>query len=147
MPRKFISEQSLVTDRWISFDPLDNEIIQRLFKRDIREGEEKLALAVLESAVEDFQKHVLSKDEKEKKLFQEAEDWFLKKESDQLFSFEYICATLGLAAAYIRRGLLSWKEAKQRSVHGQRMRRSKLAKTKVARPSVRFSKTAQRSLV
>jgi hypothetical protein len=26
----------------------------------------------------------------------EAEEWFLKKESDQLFSFEYICAILGL---------------------------------------------------
>ena len=129
-----------MTDRWISFDPLDNEIIERLFKKDIREGEEKLALAVLESAVEDFQKYVLSKDEKEKKLFQEAEDWFLKKESDQLFSFEYICATLGLAPAYVRRGLLSWKEAKQRSLDGQG--RSKLVKTKVGRPSVRFSKTA-----
>jgi hypothetical protein len=54
---------------------------------------------VLESAVEDFQKYVLSKDEKEKKLFQEAEEWFLKKESDQLFSFEYICAILGIAPA------------------------------------------------
>ena len=48
MPRKTISEQALVNDRWISFDPLDNEIIERLFKKDIREGEEKLALAVLE---------------------------------------------------------------------------------------------------
>jgi hypothetical protein len=61
MPRKLISEQSLVSDRWISFDPLDDEIIERLFKKDIREGEEKLALAVLESAVEDFPKYVLSK--------------------------------------------------------------------------------------
>jgi hypothetical protein len=142
MPRKIIPEQALVSDRWISFDPLDNEIIERLFKRNIREGEEKLALAVLESAVEDFQKHVLSKDAKERKLFQEAEDWFLKKESDQLFSFEYICAILGLAPAYIRRGLLSWKEAKQRSVHGQRVGGAKLVKTKVPRTSVRFSKTA-----
>jgi hypothetical protein len=79
MPRKTISEQALVNDRSISFDPLDNEIIERLFKKDIREGEEKLALAVLESAVEDFQKYVLSKDEKERKLFQEAEEWFLRK--------------------------------------------------------------------
>jgi len=62
VPRKTISEQALVNDRWISFDPLDNEIIERLFKKDIREGEEKLALAVLESAVEDFQKYVLSLD-------------------------------------------------------------------------------------
>jgi len=54
MARKITYEQSLVTDRWISFDPVDNEIIERLFKKNIREGEEKLALAVLESAVQDF---------------------------------------------------------------------------------------------
>ena len=29
------------------------------------------------------------------KLFHEAEEWFLEKNSDQLFSFEYICETLG----------------------------------------------------
>jgi hypothetical protein len=144
MPRKFISEQSLVTDRWISFDPLDNEIIERLFKKDIREGEEKLALAVLESAVEDFQKHVLSKDGKERKLFQEAEEWFLGKDSDQLFSFEYICAILGLAPAYIRRGLLSWKEAKLKTLsdNGPRQSRTKVPRTRIKDLSVRPSKTA-----
>jgi hypothetical protein len=66
MPRKTISEQALVNDRWISFDPLDNEIIERLFKKDIREGEEKLALAVLESAVEDFQKYVFQRTKKKR---------------------------------------------------------------------------------
>ena len=143
MPRKTISEQALVNDRWISFDPLDNEIIERLFKKDIREGEEKLALAVLESAVEDFQKYVLSKDEKEKKLFQEAEEWFLKKESDQLFSFEYICAILGLAPAYVRRGLCSWKKAKLKvSPSDQHAGHPKLAKSRVKHTPVRVSKTA-----
>ncbi len=68
MFRKNISEQSLGADRWISFDPLDNEIIERLFKKDIREGEEKLMLAVLASAIQHFQKYVLSKDEKGRTL-------------------------------------------------------------------------------
>ena len=40
-----------MTDRWISFDPLDNETIERLFKKDIPEGEEKLMLAVLADAI------------------------------------------------------------------------------------------------
>jgi hypothetical protein len=144
MPRTFTSQQSLVTDRWFSFDPLDNEIIERLFKKDIREGEEKLALAVLESAVEDFQKYILSTDQKERKLFQEAEAWFFGKGSDQLFSFEYICSILGLAPAYIRRGLLAWKEAKLKisSADNQRVDRPKLAKSRVTRRAVRLSKTA-----
>ena len=82
MPRKVSYEQSLVTDRWISFDPLDNEIIARLFKKDIREGEEKLMLAVLADAIDDFKKHVFSKDQRGQKLFQEAEEWFLEKDDD-----------------------------------------------------------------
>jgi hypothetical protein len=137
MPRKAVYEQSLGTDRWISSDPLDNEIIERLFKKDIREGEEKLMLAVLASAIEHFQKHVLSKDEKGMKLFQEAEEWFLEKDSDQLFSFEYICETLGLHPDYLRQGLLSWKEAKRNelSVQGHRGGRKTLVKTRGAHTS------------
>ena len=144
MPRKFTYEQSLVTDRWISVDPLDTEIIAKLFKKDIREGEEKLMLAVLADAIDDFKKHVFSKDQRGQKLFQEAEEWFLEKDDDQLFSFEYICATLQLNPAYIRRGLLSWKQSKLKthSVERPRQGRTKLAKTRIKHSSIRLSKTA-----
>jgi hypothetical protein len=74
MARKVTYEQTLGTDRGISFDPLDDEIIEKLFKKDIREGEEKLMLAVLADAIEHFQKHVIAKDEKGRKLFREAEE-------------------------------------------------------------------------
>ena len=143
MFRKNISEQSLGADRWISFDPLDNEIIERLFKKDIREGEEKLMLAVLASAIQHFQKYILSKNEGGKRLFQEAEEWFLERDSDGLFSFEYICETLGLHPDYVRQGLLSWKEAKRKERYVQEHRggRKTLVKTRAARTSLRFSKT------
>jgi hypothetical protein len=141
MLRKTISDQSLGTDRWLSVDPLDNEIIQRLFKKDIREGEEKLLLAVLADAIEHFQKYALSKDEKGRKLFQEAEEWFLGKDSDQLFSFEYICGILQLRPNYIRKGLLSWK-ARQHFIEVHRAGRPKLVKAPVAHTSARRSKTA-----
>jgi hypothetical protein len=144
MFRKNISEQSLGADRWISSDPLDTEIIERLFKKDIREGEEKLMLAVLASAIQHFQKYVLSKDEKGKKLFQETEEWFLERDSDQLFSFEFVCETLELHPDYIRQGLMSWKEArrKEHSVEGRRGGRKKSVKTRGVRTSLRFSRTA-----
>jgi hypothetical protein len=123
---------------------LDNEIIERLFKKVIREGEEKLMLAVLASAIEHFQKYVFSKDEKGKEFFQEAEEWFLAKDSDQLFSFEYICETLRLHPDYIRQGLMSWKEARRKEHSIQRLHsgRKKLVKTRVAHTSLRFSRTA-----
>jgi len=144
MLRRDIAERSLGSDRWISSDPLDNEIIQKLFKRRIREGEEKLMLAVLSDAIEIFQKHVLATGENGKILFHEVEEWFLEQESDQLFSFESICETLDLNPNYIRKGLISWKEAwrKEHSLQAGRGSRMKLAKTRLTRTSLRFSKTA-----
>lgn len=110
---------------WILSDPLDSEIIERLSKKNVREGEERLMLAVLASAIEYFQKYVRSKDENGRKLFREAEEWFLEKDSDQLFSFEYICETLGLHPDYVRQGLQSWKEAKRNELSVERHRGSR----------------------
>jgi len=42
-------------------------------------------LAVLESAVEDFQKYVLARKPRGKQLFQHAQEWFLEKDSEELF--------------------------------------------------------------
>ena len=144
MPRKVTYEQALVAHGWVALDPADTGVIEKLFKKDIREGEEKLMLAVLESAVEYFQKYVLARKPSGKMRFQEAEKWFLEKDSDGLFSFEYICETLHLHPDYIRTGLLRWKEAKlnDRGVQPHAARRAKLARTRMAHTSVRFSKTA-----
>jgi hypothetical protein len=95
----------------VLFDPTDNEILEMLLKKNIREGEEGLMLAVLTDAIEYFQRYVLAKDERGKKLFQEAEEWFLEEESDWFFSFQNICEVLGLHPDYIRQGMLRWKEA------------------------------------
>ena len=144
MPRKITYEQALVAHGWVALDPADTAVIEKLFKKDIPEGEEKLMLAVLESAVEDFQKYVLARKPRGKKLFQEAEEWFLERNSDELFSFENISDTLQLHPDYIRQGLLRWKEAKLsgRGVHPHPASRAKLARTRIAHTSVRFSKTA-----
>jgi hypothetical protein len=47
----------MVTDGWISLDPADIGLIEGVYKKNLRKGEERLMLAVLESAVEDFQKY------------------------------------------------------------------------------------------
>ena len=142
--RKLINDRGLVTDGWISIEPTDIEVFEKVYKKDIREGEERLMLAVLEEAVKCFQEYVLATRPREKRLFQEAEEWILEKDSDYLFSFESICQTLGLHPDYTRQALLVWKEAKLKlsSVEGHRVGRPKLARTRVAHPSGRFSKTA-----
>jgi hypothetical protein len=101
-------------------------------------------LAVLESAVEDFQKYALARHPSGKKLFQQAEEWFLEKDSDELFSFSNICETLQLHPDYIRQGLMAWKEARLKtpSVEVHRQSRTKSRTTRIRHASVRLSKTA-----
>jgi hypothetical protein len=101
-------------------------------------------LAVLENAVEYFQKYVLARNPGGKQRFQEAEEWFLEKDGEALYSFENICETLGLHPDPIRKGLLVWKEAKLKLgyIDAERAGRSKLARSRVKHPSVRLCKTA-----
>src|SRR5215813_669093 len=144
MLKKVCAARGMVTDGWISLDPADLGLVEEVYKKSIREGEERLMLAVLESAVEDFQKYVLARKTRGKQLFQYAEDWFLEKDSEEPFSFENICETLGLHPDHIRKGLMVWKQArlKTHSVEGQLQDRTKLASTRIKHHPVRLSKTA-----
>src|SRR4029453_13438321 len=139
MLKKAYVERCMVTNGWISLDAADTGLIESVYKKTIREGEERLMLAVLESAVEDFQKYVLARKLRGKKLFQQAEAWFLEKNSDELFSFENICETLQLHPDYIRQGLVVWKEAKLKtlSVEGHQGR-TKLHSTHIRHHPVRL---------
>jgi hypothetical protein len=144
MLKKVCAERGSITSGWISLDAADLGLIESVYKKNLREGEERLMLAVLESAVEDFQKYVLARKPRGKQLFQHAEGWFLEKDGEGLFSFESICETLGLHPDPIRHGLMIWKEAKLKtsSVESHTATRSKLARSRVTRPSIRLSKTA-----
>jgi hypothetical protein len=68
--------------------------------------EKRLMLAVLEDAIECFQRYAGARDGKRERLFLEAEKWILTRDSNRPFSFENICDVLGLDPNYIRRGLL-----------------------------------------
>ena len=144
MLRKSIYNDGLVTDGWISIDPSDAGVIEKVFKKNIHEGEKELMMAVLQDAVECFQTYVLATKPREKRLFQEAEDWILEKNSDWFFSFENICEILQLHPNYIRQGLVCWKEAKRKiaSLQENTAGSPKLVETRAADTLVRFSKTA-----
>ncbi|HEY7319958.1 MAG TPA: hypothetical protein VIE89_20500 [Candidatus Binatia bacterium] len=142
MLRKVCTQRS--TSDGISLDPADLGLIESVYKKNLREGEERLMLAVLENAVEYFQKYVLARKPSGKQRFQEAEDWFMETDGEGLFSFENICETLGLHPGHIRKGLMVWKEArlKMSSAESHATSRPKLARSRVTRPSIRLSKTA-----
>ena len=88
---------------------VDEEFLDDLFKKSVREREEVLMLAVLEDAVACFQKYVHAKDSKGRALFRDAEEWILETNSDWIFSFENICEILGINPSYLREGLMEWK--------------------------------------
>ena len=92
-----------------AFD-IDSEFLDRLSRRNVREAEEALMLAILEDAIACFQKYALARGGKGKARFQEAEDWILDQRSDWLCSFENVCEVLGLNPKYVRQGLLEWKK-------------------------------------
>ena len=143
MLKRAYAERGMVSDGWISLDPADIDLIEAVYKKTIREGEERLMLAVLENAVEYFQKYVLARNPRGKQLFQEAEEWFLDKENEALYSFENICDTFGFHPDHIRKGLMVWKEAKLQlsSVDPRHAVCPKLARNRVKHPSIRVSST------
>ena len=144
MLRKAYPERVSMTDGgWASLDATDLGLIDSVYKKSMRSGEELLMLAVLENAVECFQNNVFARRPSKKQLFQEAEDWFLDTENEALYSFENICETLGFHPDHIRKGLMAWKEARIKlgSVDAETVR-PKLSRNRVKHPSIRLSRTA-----
>ena len=104
----------MILQHWkslVAVDPVDTGLAQSQFTR-AASAEQKLMLAVLENAIEEFQEYALAEDPKGKALFREVEEWLWDKDSDWFFSFESICETLKFSPDYLRQGLLLWKKAK-----------------------------------
>jgi hypothetical protein len=104
----------MILQHWkslVAMDPVDTGLAQSHFTRTAS-AEEKLMLAVLENAIEQFQEYALAEDPKGKALLHEVEEWLWDKDSDWFFSFESICETLKFSPEYLRQGLLLWKKAK-----------------------------------
>jgi hypothetical protein len=48
MLKKLCAERGTLTNGWVSLDPADMDFIEAVYKKNIRAGEERLMLAVLE---------------------------------------------------------------------------------------------------
>jgi hypothetical protein len=89
---------------------LPSQYFSALQRKGAQEPERRLAVAILQDAVECFQKHVRSRDRKARQLFLDAEEWIRDEDRSWPFSFENICELLHINSEYLRRGLLAWKE-------------------------------------
>jgi hypothetical protein len=77
------------------------------------ERERMLMLAVLEDAIDCYQKYAHARDPRGRQMFDEASEWVSSGDRVWLFSFENICDTLEISAEYVRRGLREWRERNQ----------------------------------
>ncbi len=89
-------------------------------------GEYRLLIAVLENAVQCFQKYAHAKRRDERRLFEEAERWLMggnDAEDRRLdaqglaFTFRYVCEALGIEPNYLRCGLKRWHTAQLAKGH------------------------------
>ena len=66
-------------------------------------------LAVLEDALDCFQKYAAARDGHGQTLFEEANTWITSNDRGWFFSYENICETLEINPEYLRRGLDTWR--------------------------------------
>ena len=71
-------------------------------------SEKRLMLAVLENALDDYQKYVAAQDRVGRTLFAEAAAWIACPSNGDVFSFEHISETLDIDPSYFRRGVAAW---------------------------------------
>jgi len=97
--------------------------------------ERLLMLAVLEDAVDCYQKHAFSSDPRGQQLFDEAQEWVGSDDKGWLFSFENICDTLEIAPDYVRRGLACWRDRERRRSRTAAARLAREGSTVAPRPA------------
>jgi hypothetical protein len=71
--------------------------------------ERRLMLAVLEDAIDCFQKYAHTSDLRGRQLFLESYEWIMSPDKRWLFSFENICQIVDMNPDYIRQGLSRWR--------------------------------------
>jgi len=96
---------------------LSDQYFENLRRKTYFEPEKRLMLAVLEDAIRYYQDNLFSRNGKRKRIFNETEEWIVTQDGDGVFSFDHVCETLGLSPAYLRRGLLRWKQRQQNQHH------------------------------
>ncbi|GBD27005.1 hypothetical protein HRbin30_02349 [bacterium HR30] len=90
---------------------LPSQFFAALKRRVEHEPERRLLAAMLQDAVECFQKNLFARERKKRQLFLEAEQWISSTDRTWPFSFENACEQLELNPEYVRKGLFAWKEA------------------------------------
>lgn len=67
-------------------------------------------MAVLDDAIDAYQKYVLATGRRGRRLFRETELWIGSADQTSPFAFESICHALDIDPDYVRKGLRQWRK-------------------------------------
>ena len=119
---------------------LPSQYFAILKRKGAHEPERRLVVAVLEDAVDCFQKHIHARDDKARQLFVDAEEWISSEDRSWPFSFENVCDLLQINPQYLRRGLMAWKHRQL-----QELPRGNVVPLKLAVPSAPAAERLQQA--
>jgi hypothetical protein len=89
---------------------LPSQYFAALRRKGAHEPERRLVVAVLQDAVDCFQKHLFARDRRARQLYLDAEEWISSDDRSWPFSFENVCDLLQINAEYLRHGLMTWRD-------------------------------------
>ena len=104
---------NIVGDRQM-FQPdvlLPSQFFAAMRKKVPQEPEYRLIVAVLQDAIDCFQKHLFAREHKARLLFEDAVEWIASDDREWPYSFISICEVLNLNPDYLRGGLQMWQES------------------------------------
>jgi len=102
---------------------LPTQYFAALKRKSVACGEHRLLVAIIQDAVECFQKHIHARDTKRRALYADAERWIDEDDDRSTFSFNNICELLGMNSDYLRKGLLDWRDRERSRRRGRLLNR------------------------
>jgi hypothetical protein len=94
-------------------DILAAQDFDRIYRSRPRSPERDLMLAILEEALNDYQRCFRARDNKGRKRFADARAWIMNTNSEWIFSFINCCEVLGIEPDYLRQGVRLWRQTKR----------------------------------
>lgn len=81
-----------------------------LRRRGALKPERRLIVAILQDAIECYQKNLFAREPKARQLYADAEQWIDSEDRTHYFSYENLCEILDMNPEFVRRGLHQWRQ-------------------------------------
>lgn len=81
----------------------------RLDDARLDDGIRRLMWAILKDTLRAYQSYADARSIQGQRLFRDAEEWISSRDLGWVFSFETICAVLGISSDYLRAEVLRWQ--------------------------------------